>query len=76
MPPTLDLNDLALHCKDCGDIHPELHCSGRIVFSVSGHLSVLSGDHCAVYTEIAPFMQSYFFSMDLLPGEGSLTSKA
>ena len=41
MPLMLDLNDLASHCKGCGDIHPKLLWGGGgrvMVFSVSGHL--------------------------------------
>jgi len=39
-------------------------------------ISVISDDHCAVCIEITQFMQSDFFSSDLLPGEASLSSKA
>lgn len=80
MPPLLYLHDLAPHCKGSGDIHPKFHFSkegdGGGVQCLRTLFSVLSGDHCAVCTEMAQFMQSDYFSPDLFPGEGSLTSKA
>lgn len=62
MSPMLDLNDLTSHCKDCGDIHPKLHCSRRIVFSVSGHLFQFSLAITVLFTQRLPNLCSQISS--------------